>query len=62
MFFIWSAIKCADNFDCSDHCHLAWLIRDNPHLLVSVYGATCSNGTAFNALNPNGFTNCPVIN
>ncbi len=50
-----------DPFDCSDHCHLAWLLRDNPRLLVSVYGAQCSNGTTFRALDPAGFKNCPVI-
>jgi len=33
--------------DCiEDPCHLAWLVRDNRHLLTSVR-ATCSNGTAF---------------
>ena len=49
-----------DPFDFSDHCHLAWLIRDNWHLLQAVAeGAQCSNETYFSTLN--GFDNCPVI-
>ena len=48
-----------DPFDCSDDlCHLAWLIRDNRQLLKATYGATCSNGTYFERLNPNGFGDC----
>ena len=47
-------------FDCSD-CHLAWLIRDNRKLLPSVEQGTCSNGTTFDQLDPNGFAECPVI-
>ena len=46
--------------DCSN-CHLAWLIRDNRNLLQASYKGTCSNGTTFENLNPNGFSNCPVI-
>ena len=49
-----------DPFDCSD-CHLTWLIRDNRRLLPAVYKGTCSNGTRFEDLNPNGYENCPVI-
>jgi len=41
-------------------CHLAWLIRDNRHLLKVVDGGTCSNGTTFEQLDPNGFKNCLV--
>jgi len=38
--------------DCeSDSCHLAWLIRDNPHLLGSLTGK-CSNGTEWRDLEP----------
>ena len=43
-----------DPMDCSD-CHLAWLIRDNRHLLAAVYKGTCSNGTTFQQLEPKGF-------
>jgi len=28
-------------------CHLAWLIRDNRHMLHFVPNATCSNGVKF---------------
>ena len=52
-----------DPIDCvSDPCHLAWLIRDNRNLLKVVDGATCSNGTGFEELDPDGFQNCPVPN
>jgi len=51
-----------DPFDCIDHCQLTWLIRDNRHLLQAVAGgAQCSNETYFVDLDPNGFTDCPVI-
>ena len=46
-------------FDCSD-CHLAWLIRDNPHLLTPIISGTCSNGTTFALLKAIGYANCPV--
>ena len=42
-------------------CHLAWLIRDNRHLLPGVIYGKCSNGTSFKDLDPNGFASCPVI-
>ena len=51
----------SDRFDCSDYCHLAWLIRDNRHLLQFVPFGTCSYGTQFEDLDPNRFTDCPVI-
>ncbi|XP_057376103.1 phospholipase A2 inhibitor beta-like [Daphnia carinata] len=44
--------------DCGD-CHLAWLIRDSPSLLNAVESAVCSDGTAFSALNPSAFADCP---
>ena len=47
--------------DCeNDLCHLAWLIRDNRHLLPAVYLATCSNGTTFQQLDSNAYNSCPV--
>ena len=49
-----------DPFDCGD-CHLAWLIRNNQRLLPSVANGVCSNGTRFEALDPSGYENCPVI-
>ena len=55
-----------DPFNCSDHCHLAWLIREKPNLLdvTTCHGEfklpICSNGTSFSELNPNGFADCPV--
>ena len=49
-----------DPFDCGD-CHLAWLIRNNRRLLPAVAGGYCSNGTRFEALDPSGYANCPVI-
>jgi len=39
-------------------CHLAWLIRDNRHLLKAVHFGQCSNGTTFEDLNANGFAHC----
>ena len=52
--------KFSDPFDCeTDPCHLAWLIRDNRHLLAPIYGATCSNGTQFTQLISNDFSHCP---
>lgn len=51
-----------DPIDCTnDLCHLSWLIRDNPTLLIAVYKGTCSNGTTFEQLNPDGFANCPTV-
>lgn len=48
--------------DCdSDHCHLAWLIRDNRHLINLLYDAKCSSGKEFEELDPNNFNDCPVI-
>ncbi|KZS13262.1 uncharacterized protein LOC123472400 [Daphnia magna] len=44
--------------ECGD-CHLAWLIRDSPSLLNAVESAVCSDGTAFSALNPSIFADCP---
>jgi len=55
-------LQFTDPFDCqSDPCHLAWLIRDHSELLLSlVRGATCSNGTRFEELDPSAFNGCPV--
>ncbi|KAI9554363.1 hypothetical protein GHT06_019635 [Daphnia sinensis] len=44
-------------FECGD-CHLAWLIRDKPHLLKRVFGGRCSNGTQFEDLKPEGYHDC----
>lgn len=45
-----------DTIDCEkDVCHLAWLIRDNRHLLSAVSRGKCSNGTTFEKLDPEGF-------
>ncbi|XP_057375831.2 uncharacterized protein LOC130696745 [Daphnia carinata] len=44
-------------FECGD-CHLAWLIRDKPHLLTRVFGGRCSNGTQFEDLKPEGYHDC----
>ena len=53
----------ADQFNCSDYCHLAWLIRDRQYLLKHlncVDGAPkCSNGTSFENLDPARFAECP---
>lgn len=49
--------------DCvTDACHLAWLIRDNRNLLISVFQARCSNGTTFEQLDPTAYTSCPASN
>ena len=50
-----------DPFDCSDYCHLAWFIRDQPNLLARFPDSskpTCSNGTAFSDLNSEEFADC----
>ena len=49
---------CIDPFECD--CHLAWLLRDNRHLLQTVMFGKCSNGTWFTDLDPDAFANCPV--
>ena len=50
----------SDRFDCeSDPCHLAWIIRDKRKLLAQVAFGVCSNGTAFEELDPNAFSHCP---
>ena len=42
-----------DPIDCkSDPCHLAWLVRDNRHLLASISGGKCSDGTELKNLDP----------
>ena len=47
--------------DCvTDHCHLAWLIRDNPHLLIAIDRPTCLDGRQFKDLDPKAFADCPV--
>ena len=50
-----------DPFQCSNDCHLAWIIRDQPYLLdvISCNGKypTCSNGTSFKDLQPHDFPN-----
>ena len=54
-----------DPFDCSeDHCHLAWIIRDEPELLEKISCQlglpACSNGTLFRDLDPSAFADCPI--
>jgi len=50
-----------DPIDCeSDPCHMAWIIRDNRRLLSVVNDGQCSNGTLFNQLDPNEYTDCQV--
>lgn len=58
-----------DPFDCTNLCGLAWLIRDNRHLLKPTIGydtdkvaepPACSNGTSFFDLDPDGIQNCPA--
>lgn len=51
----------ADPIDCEgDPCHLAWLIRDNRHLMKYIgYSGRCSNYTSLSDLDPN--TICPVV-
>ena len=60
---------CEDLINCEeDLCHLAWLIRDNPNLLVYLRATcdcmdllpSCTNGTLLSKLNPNGFKHCPI--
>ena len=50
-----------DPYNCSDHCHLAWLLGDNRHLLdvLSEMPPACSKGTLFIDLNPDEFDDCP---
>lgn len=48
-------------FDCvSDHCHMAWIIRDNRDLLPALRYGKCANGTEFERLDPNGYSDCIV--
>ena len=52
----------ADPIDCErDICHLAWLIRDDPNLMVAFYNniPTCSNGTRLDRLETSVFQSCP---
>ena len=49
-----------DAIDCeSDPCHLAWLLRDNRQFLNALLQASCSNGSAFDQLDPTGYDGCP---
>lgn len=49
-----------DPIDCvTDIRHLAWLIRDNRHLLRAIVGGQCSNGTSFQSLFLND-ADCPL--
>ena len=41
-------------------CNIAWLIRDNRHLLPSILGGTCSNFTPFEDLNPGEYLDCDL--
>ena len=43
----------------SINCQLAWLIRDNPHLVKALHEARCVNGRTFNDLSPDDFKDCP---
>ena len=51
-----------DPIDCvSDVCHLAWIIRENRHLLKAVRDAQCSNGIPLIDLQlPDNYADCPV--
>lgn len=50
-----------DPIDCAtDICHLAWLIRDNRHLMKAISGQ-CSNGTVFEDLMSNAYADCPAV-
>ena len=42
-------------------CGLAWLIRDKRQLMPAVRNGLCSNGIAFESLDPVSFANCPGI-
>ena len=62
MFFNGS-ISQKDPIDCLQHCHMAWIIRNNRHLLdafVESSPPTCSDDTSFDSLDPDGFDNCPL--
>ena len=50
-----------DSFDCNtDLCHLAWLLRDNCHLLdFNLKNARCDDGTYFTDMSRNLFAKCP---
>jgi hypothetical protein len=53
-----------DAIDCDDLCHLAWIIRDNRHLLLAVDNdAPCSNGTWLSELSilPDDYYDCPAV-
>ena len=44
----------ADSIECD--CHIAWLVRDHRDLLNRFFSfPSCSNGTAFFSLDPQGF-------
>ena len=43
----------------NSHCHLAWLIRDNPHLLKAVHEGHCSDGRTFDKLSADDYKDCP---
>ena len=51
-----------DPIDCSrDLCHLAWIVRDNPHFIIkAAKDAKCSNGVKFSQFRREEFANCPV--
>ena len=46
-----------DPFECG--CGLAWLLRDNRHLMPAVSGGVCNGFIKFEDVSPDSFTNCP---
>ena len=57
-----------DPFNCSDPCHLTWLLRDHPYLMKKIAAAenkpgrpSCSNGTYFDQLYPKALFNCTSV-
>lgn len=53
----------SDPFDCySDPCHLAWLLRDNRHLLNHLLSGQCEDSTYLSNLPVEMFEGCePII-
>lgn len=51
-------LKNVDPIACD--CNIAWLIRDNPQLLPSILGGTCSNSTPFEDLTSDEYLDCDL--
>lgn len=52
----------ADPFDCySDPCHLAWLLRDNRHLLDRLLSGQCEDFTYLSKLPIEMFEECEPV-